>query len=288
MPLRKIRKRLVILLLAAILLLSVIWIIWGNTALELNTYTIACNDLPATFDGYRIAHISDLHNTEIGKNNIKLLTVLRNAKPDMIAITGDLIDSRNTDVNVALEFVKEAVKIAPCYYVTGNHESRIPDYHVLKDGLEELGVIVLKDEKLEIQRAGEAITLIGADDPSFHSDYIYVNNQTIMAQKLEALLSDEHSFTVLLSHRPDLFETYADSGLDLVLTGHAHGGQIRIPFVGGIIAPDQGFFPEYCDGLHTKENTSMIISRGIGNSLFPFRFNNRPEVILVELNKTKP
>ena len=112
---------------AAVLVALVIWIAWGNTALELNTYTISSSKLPQSFNGYRIAHVSDLHNAEMGKDNDKLLTMLRDVDPDMIAITGDLIDSRNTDIEVALQFIREAVKIAPCYYIAGNHEARISE-----------------------------------------------------------------------------------------------------------------------------------------------------------------
>ena len=130
---------------AAVLVALVIWIAWGNTALELNTYTVSSSKLPQSFDGYRIAHVSDLHNAEMGKDNEKLLTILRDADPDMIAITGDLIDSRSTNVEIALNFIREAVKIAPCYYVTGNHEARVNEYDELKSGMEAAGVIVLED-----------------------------------------------------------------------------------------------------------------------------------------------
>ena len=118
------KKKFIFLAVVAIVLVAlVIWIAWGNTALELNTYTVSSAKLPQSFDGYRIAHVSDLHNAEMGKDNEKLLTILRDADPDMIAITGDLIDSRSTNVEIALNFIREAVKIAPCYYVTGNHET---------------------------------------------------------------------------------------------------------------------------------------------------------------------
>lgn len=158
---------------AIVLVALVIGIAWGNTALELNTYTISSSKLPQSFDGYRIAHVSDLHNAEMGKNNEKLLTMLRDADPDMIAITGDLVDSPNTDIKVALQFVREAVKIAPCYYVTGNHEARISEYDELKAGMEAAGVTVLKDAQTEISLTGEFITLIGVNDPSYQTDYWY-------------------------------------------------------------------------------------------------------------------
>lgn len=268
---------------AAVLIALVIWIAWGNTALELNKYTISSSRLPENFDGYRIAHVSDLHNAEMGKDNEKLLSMLQEADPDMIAITGDLIDSRNTDVEVALQFIQEAVKIAPCYYVTGNHEARVNEYEELKIGMASAGVVILEDTQTEISIEGQTITLIGVNDPSFQTDYLFGDSETVMNSKLMELHTDGNEFTILLSHRPELFDIYADHDIDLILSGHAHGGQFRLPFVGGLIAPNQGLFPEYDAGLYTEENTNMIVSRGIGNSILPFRVNNRPEVILIEL-----
>lgn len=284
MPAKK-RTSIILAVVAAILFALIAWIIWGNTALELNTYTISSSKLPQSFDGYRIAHVSDLHNAEMGKNNEKLLTMLRDADPDMIAITGDLVDSRNTDIEVALQFVREAVKIAPCYYVTGNHEARISEYDELKEGMEAAGVTVLEDTQTEISLTGESITLIGVNDPSYQTDYLFGDAKTVMNTKLEELHTEQDRFTILLSHRPELFKTYVDHDLDLVLSGHAHGGQFRLPFVGGLVAPNQGFFPEYDAGLYSMNHTNMIVSRGIGNSILPFRFNNRPEVIIIELKK---
>ena len=278
------KKKFIFLAVAVIVLVAlVIWIAWGNTALELNTYTISSSKLPQSFDGYRIAHVSDLHNTEMGKDNEKLLVMLRDADPDMIAITGDLIDSRNTDIEVALQFIREAVKIAPCYYVTGNHEARVNEYGELKAGMEAAGVTVLEDAKFEISIDGETIMLIGVNDPSYQTDYLFGDSETVMDTKLEELHTEDDVFTILLSHRPDLFDIYADHGMDLILSGHAHGGQFRLPFIGGLVAPNQGLFPEYDAGIYTEGNTNMLVSRGVGNSILPFRINNRPEVILIEL-----
>ena len=277
------KKFIFLVVVAIVLVVLVIWIAWGNTALELNTYTVSSAKLPQSFDGYRIAHVSDLHNAEMGKDNEKLLTILRNADPDMIAITGDLIDSRSTNVEIALNFIREAVKIAPCYYVTGNHEARVNEYDELKSGMESAGVIVLEDAQTEISLDGDTITLIGVNDPSYQTDYLFGDSETVMNTKLEELRTENGEFTVLLSHRPELFDAYTDHGMDLILSGHAHGGQFRLPFIGGVVAPNQGLFPEYDAGIYTEGNTNMLVSRGVGNSILPFRINNRPEVILIEL-----
>lgn len=279
---RILTKKKTICILSGILLILIVWTAWGNTALELNTYTISNRGLPDAFDGYRIAQVSDLHNAEFGDGNQRLLDMLREAEPDMIAITGDLIDSRKTNIAVALAFAEEAVKIAPCYYVSGNHEARVSEYRELKAGLEAAGVTVLDDVRVEIEISGKSITIIGVNDPSFLADYL-TSDAAVMDRKLSELSSEDASFTILLSHRPELFDTYAAHEMDLVLTGHAHGGQFRLPLIGGLIAPNQGLFPKYDDGLYSGGNTNMIVSRGLGNSIIPFRFNNRPEVVLIEL-----
>ncbi len=268
---------------AILLLVLVVWTVWSNTALELNTYMVGSKELPDAFDGYRIAHVSDLHNAEMGDGNEKLLAMLRAAEPGMIAITGDMIDSRNTDVEVALNFAEKAMQIAPCYYVTGNHEARVSEYDELKAGLEACGVIVLENEREQIEMSGEFITILGVDDPSFNTDYLFGDSASVVSNTLAEISTEDDVFTVLLSHRPELFDTYVACGMDLTLSGHAHGGQFRLPFVGGLVAPNQGFFPKYDSGIYTENGTNMIVSRGIGNSILPFRVNNRPEVILIEL-----
>ena len=277
------KRRTIIIAVAAVLLALAVWTVWGNTALELNTYTVSSDALSDAFNGYRIAHVSDLHNAELGDGNEKLLAMLRAAEPDMIAITGDMIDSRNTDVEVALNFAEKAMQIAPCYYVTGNHEARVSEYDELKAGLEACGVIILENEREQIEMSGEFITILGVDDPSFNTDYLFGDSASVVSSTLAEISTEDDVFTVLLSHRPELFDTYVACGMDLTLSGHAHGGQFRLPFVGGLVAPNQGFFPKYDSGIYTENGTNMIVSRGIGNSLLPFRFNNRPEVILIEL-----
>lgn len=281
--LAKKKKRMTATAVLAILLIALIsWIWWANTALELNIYRIASGGLPDGFDGYRIAHVSDLHNAELGEENEALLTILHDAEPDVIAITGDLIESRNTDIEIALQFAAKAVKIAPCYYVTGNHEARILEYSGFENGLIELVVVVLENERVELEIAGEAIALLGVHDPSFQSDGI-TPDETAIDRALDSIVEENDGYAILLSHRPELFDTYTEKGIELVLCGHAHGGQFRLPFVGGLAAPNQGLFPKYDAGLYTERNTNMIVSRGIGNSIIPFRFNNRPEVVLIEL-----
>lgn len=278
------RINIILLCLGLIGAILAIWTLWGNMALMVSEVTIISDRLPSEFSGYRIAHISDLHNTEFGEDNATLLQMLSECQPDIIVITGDLIDAQHTDVEAALSFAQESVKIAPIFYVTGNHEASCPQYDILKAGLESAGVTVLEDEITYLEREGETIALLGLSDPNFSiRGDLFGEVPAMVSTKLKEMLEQENVYSVLLSHRPELFETYVACGVDLVLSGHAHGGQFRLPFVGGLIAPDQGLFPRYDAGLFTDGNTNMIVSRGLGNSIIPIRFNNRPEIVLINL-----
>lgn len=266
-------------------IMLVIWTVWDNTALMVSTVSISSSRIPSAFSEFQIAQVSDLHNAEFGEDNSKLLQMIARNTPDIIVITGDMVDAHCPDLDIALDFVKKAVQIAPVYYVTGNHESSLPQYDKLRIGLEMIGAVVLEDIKIELERKGEKITLIGMSDPDFTGKGDMLGEiPAMVAAKLNTLIANENEYTILLSHRPELFEVYVSCGADLVLSGHAHGGQFRLPFVGGLIAPNQGFFPRYDAGLYTDGRTNMVVSRGIGNSIIPFRFNNRPEIVLVELH----
>ena len=245
------------------------WLFWGNSSIEVNRYTVSSDKLSDAYDGFVIAHVSDFHNTD--SQSKQLLSLLEEANPSIIVITGDLIDSRSTKVDVALEFVEKAMKIAPCFYVNGNHESRVSVYNALKDGLIALGVEVLEDEVIQLD---DSFSIIGLCDPDFY--------RSDMQSALQSLV-DVSCFNVLLSHRPEKFSEYVDSQVDLVFSGHAHGGQVRLPFVGGLVAPHQGLFPKYDSGMYEENCTKMFVSRGIGNSIIPMRFNNRPQLVVVEL-----
>ena len=277
-------KKKAILFVSIIILIGlIVWTLWGNTALKINEYEILSDRIPQGFDGFRIAQVSDLHNAEFGEENWKLIKMLSQTDPDIIVLTGDLIDSRQTDLDVALEFAWQAGKIARVYYVSGNHEARVPEYEDLKNGLVKAGAVILENQKVQITREGESITLMGIDDPSFQENYLFGDAEGVAKQAISDLKDASDGYTILLSHRPELFDTYVDSGVDLVFSGHAHGGQFRLPFVGGLVAPNQGFFPQYDAGQFDEENTTMIVSRGVGNSVVPLRINNRPEIVVAQL-----
>ena len=264
----------------------IIFTVWGNTALMLHEMEIESSRLPEAFSGFRIAHISDLHDAEFGDGNEKLLDLLSRAEPDIIVITGDLVDRRHADTEKALRFVEKAAALAPTYYVSGNHEAARGDYDELREKIEDAGAAVLDDGRAVIEREGGKILLLGLKDPDFSVKGDFFGETSAMVKaKLGELMNGEDKYTVLLSHRPELFLAYVSCGVDLAFCGHAHGGQFRFPFVGGLYAPGQGFFPEYDAGLYTAGSTSMAVSRGLGNSVIPFRFNNRPEIILAVLSR---
>ncbi len=255
----------------------------ANKAVEMNSINIYSHNLPTAFNGFKIVHVSDLHNAKFGEDNEKLFLLIQNSDADIIVITGDIMDSRRTDRGVSEEFVKKALELAPVYYVSGNHESRIEEYNIFRQNISSLGAYVLDDECAEIERNGEKINILGVIDPSFKSGVSFDDYEE--ASKLKAAIEEikKEGYNILLSHRPEYFDVYAECGIDLVFSGHAHGGQFRLPFIGGLFAPGQGIFPKYDSGLYTKDKTNMIVSRGLGNSLFPLRINNDPEVILVTL-----
>ena len=284
---KKPNKKTILIVSVLVILGLGIWTLWGNTALEVNEYEIMSDKIPEAFTGFRIAQVSDLHNKDFGEGYGQLLTLLSQINPDIIVVTGDLIDSRQTDLDIALEFAWQAGKIARVYYVSGNHEARVPEYEDLKIGLVKAGVVILENQKVQITREGESITLMGIDDPSFQEDYLFGDSESVARQAIENLQNESDGYTILLSHRPELFDLYVETEMNLVFSGHAHGGQFRLPFVGGLVAPNQGFFPKYDAGQFNEENTTMIVSRGVGNSIIPIRFNNRPEIVLVTLRNMK-
>lgn len=268
---------------ALFLAVLAVWILYNNTHLEVSEFRISSARLPKEFEGFRILQISDLHNAEFGKGNENLLSLISQTEPDILVITGDLIDSRRTDVDIALAFVSAAAKIAPVYYVTGNHEARVTEYTDLKTGMEKAGAVVLENTKIQLEKDGSNIILLGVNDPSFTESYLFGDSRSAVEAVLTCLAAKETEYTVLLSHRPELFAVYAKYGIDLVFSGHAHGGQFRLPFIGGLFAPNQGFFPKYDAGQFIQGKTTMIVSRGVGNSIIPLRIFNRPEIVVVEL-----
>lgn len=290
----------------------------ANRTVFVKQYTVVDSMIPTAFDGYTIMQITDVHSIRNKEQEEMLLNKVKEAEPDLIALTGDLVDHSyyNAESQAyyageteaipgadTIEFVEELLKIADVYYVYGNHEAILLDdveNNIFKRALENIGVVFLNNTQAELEKGDESIILSGIQDPAtLYKDekyaYIDIREGQVKAELEDTLgplqenageTSEENSedkYTILLSHRPEYFELYTEYGVNLVLTGHAHGGQIRLPFIGGMYAPGQGWFPKYTSGYFTEGNTTMVVGRGIGNSTFPVRVFNPPEIIKIVL-----
>lgn len=252
-----------------------------NNRLVITEMELTSPKMPESFKDSKIMHLSDLHNKSFGKNQSKLIQEIKKINPEMIVFTGDLIDSRRYDEAPSLTLLAALVQIAPTYVVNGNHEWRSGKFTSFERKMKEIGVKVLRNETVKIQKGHEQIYITGIDDPANdqRTDQVVTKENIQQAMIEEA----EDQFNILLSHRPEMQALYSQYEFDVVFSGHAHGGQIRMPFIGGVIAPNQGFFPEFSEGIYTMNDTTMIVSRGLGNSLFPFRIFNQPEIIVLSV-----
>lgn len=272
----KYSKKKVQILLSIIIILPFLFY-YNNSVIETTYIDYNNSKLPSSFDGLRIVHLSDLHNKSFGKNQANLIDKVKNENPDLVLITGDIVDRNSKNADNALSLAEELTKFTKVYYVSGNHETSGSQFKSLKEGLEERDVIILDDKQSTISIGSDVINLWGISNNSLATlPYDY--------DKYTSL--DNTEFNMLIAHKPEYLEDYQNIGFDLGFAGHAHGGQIRIPFINqGIIAPGQGLFPKYTEGINTIDDFSLIISRGLGNSGFPLRLFNRPEVIVVTLHK---
>ncbi len=273
-----------------------------NHNLELDGYKYKSSKLPEEFDGFRIVHLSDMHNCVYGREAEDLIKKVRINKPDIIVITGDSFDSKRRQYFDSLDIIKKLTEIAPVYFITGNHEELSPDLKsVFLSEAEKYGVKVLSFETAEIKKGNSSVFISGVPDLMFSAEETGLVQKAldkelecdelelmknIFAEKLKSFSAEIPSgFNILLSHRPEMHDLYAENGFDLIFCGHAHGGQFRIPPIGAIYSPGQGFFPKISEGVHFFGNSSMIVSRGLGNSSFPLRINNRPQIIVAELHR---
>lgn len=291
------RRRLMMAELACILLVfasGVVYLVWEDNAISVSHYTYESDKVSATLDGFKIAQVSDLHNKSFGEHSHFLIKKLEEAQPDIIVVTGDLVDYNRTDIDVALDFINQAVQIAPVYYVTGNHEEALslPQFNRLISGMEQAGAVVLDSEYVTISRKhgvvaygddSQIVVLADGTDDTFN--LIGLSNANLFRSKLHYIMPKTDGLNVLLAHQPQAIDHYAEEPVDLVFSGHAHGGQARLPFIGPVYAPGQGFSPQYTEGVYEVNGVSMVVSRGLGNSVFPLRINNRPELVIVELKQ---
>ena len=266
-----------LLFLAALAVLAGLYVHWGNTALQTASFFPAFRELPQGFDGCRLVVLGDLHSTWFGEKNETLLEAVRAQEPEYIFLVGDLLDAfRDLPQGYAGETAAGLTAIAPTYYVTGNHEWAVGDVPELKKTLEAQGVTVLSNQFVTLERNGDTAVLAGIDDPNGYADQ---KSPETLAEEVRAAYGDP--FWMLLAHRNDRFPQYAAAGYGFVLSGHGHGGIVRLPFLGGLIGTNRRLFPQWTSGLYAQGDSVLFVSRGLGNNTVPFqgfRIFNRPEL----------
>ena len=277
-----------------LVLIIAILIYFDNNALQVSQYTIASNKIPTAFNGFKILQLSDLHSKSFGKDNSKLIKKINNEKPDIIVMTGDMVSRKDTDYDTFINLAQELSKSYEIYYIVGNHEQSLSEdiQRSLLDKLIEIGVRVLDNEKVEIVKGGDSINLYGLwINLRYYKDVKneYTKGISLGLKQMEIILGsiDSNSYNVLLSHNPLYFDAYSKWGADLTLSGHVHGGMIRLPFVGGLISPERKLFPKYDAGMYTIDGKELIVNRGLGIGKFGFRLFNRPEISVITLKSEK-
>jgi len=267
------------LLTIAVLALLAIGFVWSQQNLiQTEVIEVTAQGLPSAFDGLRIAVVSDVHGKEFGTDNKSLLEAVEKLGPDLIAITGDLIEKRG-QLAMVPALARGLAAIAPTYYVTGNHEWSIKIVPELQAVLEENGVRPLSNEAMTLEQDGQKIYLMGLHDPNGLADQKTVGELTAELRETQG-----DGFVLLLAHRNNKAKDYADAGVELTLAGHAHGGLIRLPFTDGLIGPSREWFPTYTAGLYDLTYGQMVVSRGLGNVGRTLRLFNRPHLPLVILH----
>ena len=261
---------------AAAVFIGVVAAIYCNFSVETEEWVMTSDRLPAAFDGLRIALLTDIHGGQLGPDSQTLLEEVRKTKPDYIANSGDLVDD-DSDLSMLEPLLNGLTAIAPTCYVTGNHEWRIEDTEALLKRIAACGVTVLRNEYLLLEKEGQTMVLAGAEDPNGYADM--ETPEDFISRIREEVPGDP--YTALLYHRNDALSQWAALDVDAVLSGHGHGGVIRLPGLGGLLGTDRTFFPDNDQGLYTRGRTTMAVSRGLGG----VRLWNRPHLPTIVLKK---
>lgn len=275
------RKTAVLLVLTA--LLAAGFLLWGNCSLQTTETALASPALPPAFDGLRIVELADLHGRVFGRGSRRLLAAVHRAEPDLICIDGDLFDE-HTDLAMLPPLLRGLCAIAPVYYVTGNHEWRVPGLRGILAQMRACGVTVLQDDWRVLRRGEDALIVAGTDDPCGPAER-KTPAELIADIRAEA---GEAAFLLLLAHRNDQLPQWSALGVQAVLAGHCHGGVVRLPFVGGLFGTDRRLFPAWDAGLYRQGETALYVSRGLGYTNVHFRLFNRPEVAVIVLRRGSP
>lgn len=282
------RKRVKLFAAIAALLLLTLFLHCQNTVLQVERFSLQAG-LAAPV---RVVQLSDLHGVSFGQNNTRLLNHVKSQRPDIILFTGDLVSSSGANLERSLHLLKELQTIAPTYYIFGNHEGRGQLKQTIRQGLADSGVTILENQIAELAVRGQPVWILGlCEPPTDREQYEQIKNGTYNPGDYTALfvdLSQKQGLKLAMSHYPENFaltpHPYSLYSYNALFCGHAHGGQFILPFLGGLIAPGQGFFPAYYAGLYEENGAKMLVNRGLGNSLFPFRLFNHPEILVVDFH----
>lgn len=263
-----------------------------NKRLVVTNYIVQSDRIPDSFSGCKIAFLTDLHSNSHGINNKTLIEAVRKQEPDFIMITGDMIiGEKDFNFNTSLQLIKE-LSDYPIYYSLGNHEQKLSVYDETKDttyveyveALKKMGVSYLDNEQCFIQKKDDILCITGLTIDMEYYNKVW--KQRIMHDDyIESIVepADKKAYNIVLAHNPQYFNQYSKWGADLVLSGHIHGGIIIFPYIGGMIAPSYRFFPHFDYGIFKQENSTMILSKGLGSHTIKIRINNKPELVIVEL-----
>lgn len=281
-PARRPRRALRLILIFALIIAAIC--LDSRYRLTVTEYERTYAELPASFEGFRVVQLTDLHLKTFGEDNIRLISAVEEQKPDIIVLTGDFINRR---LSASQEGQSEKLRgffeglsaLAPCYFVSGNHEWASGELETLSAVLSESGVRYLRNEYVSLEKGGERIILAGVEDPNGP-------NSQIKPDKLVESIRREHpeSFILFLGHRDDWLGKYPELDVQVIMSGHAHGGVVRLPFIGGVFSTKYGFFPKYDSGLFNEGGYDFVLSRGLGNFNIIPRFLNPPEIVCLTLH----
>ncbi|HEX9024831.1 MAG TPA: metallophosphoesterase [Clostridium sp.] len=260
-------------------------IYFDNTLIKVSRYKIKSDKIPKGFNNFKIVHLSDLHSYGFKNYNIQLIKKINNENPNIIVMTGDMVNKYDTNFEKFLNLSEALSKKYDIYYILGNHEVRLKkdDLDFIIQKLKKFGIKVLSNEKVNIMRKKDYINIYGMDIPL--SYYKIINKPSDVEEIINGVLNkcNEKEYNILLAHNPLYFEEYAKNNVDITLSGHVHGGMIRLPFIGALLSPERKFFPKYSSGVYEVNNKKLIVSTGIGHSRPGVRLFNRPEIVSITL-----
>ncbi|HOM01840.1 MAG TPA: metallophosphoesterase [Acetivibrio sp.] len=285
------KRKNILIVVFLLVIIAALRIYFDNNFIEVSQYIITSDKIPPSFKGFKILQLSDLHSKSFGNKNNRLVKKITSENPDIIVMTGDMVNAKDNDFEVFINFAEQISRSFDVYYIVGNHEQDLDEHKkaILIDKLNEIGIRVLDNEKVAISRVAESINLYGLwFNLRYYRDLRneYAKDVFFGEEQIRTILGDldTGSYNILLTHNPIYADTYSNWGADLTLSGHIHGGMIRIPFAGGLLSPEREFFPKFVAGEYQVNGKILIVNRGLGNGNFGIRVFNPPEISVITLS----